>query len=213
MKKDKIVEIVTMALFTISSGFVDAYSFICRGGLFVTMQTGNIIKFFIELTKGNFILIFLLPIIFFVLGCVLSILLSKNKYNEIIVILSLLLSTIISGLCPNTGVYNLICVSILSFVFAMQFQVFRSCLSTNYTSTMCTNNLRLMSEKLVEKDKTFFLYLSVIICFSIGCVLGTLFYNLMNYYSVIVLSAIYLIILIIRFPFKKDKTIDSTSDI
>ena len=44
-------------LLAIVGGFLDGYTFICRGGVFANAQTGNIVLFGVEITKGNFRLI------------------------------------------------------------------------------------------------------------------------------------------------------------
>ena len=40
-------------LLAIVGGFLDAYTFICRGGVFANAQTGNIVLIGVEATKGN----------------------------------------------------------------------------------------------------------------------------------------------------------------
>ena len=68
MNKKNLVSLITALLLTFAGGFVDAYTFIYRGGVFATMQTGNLIKLFVNLTNGVFKLIYLLPIIVFLIG-------------------------------------------------------------------------------------------------------------------------------------------------
>ena len=175
MNKRNVISIVSALLLTFAGGFTDAYTFIYRGGVFATMQTGNLIKFFISLTNGEFRLLFILPILFFILGCVIAALLRKCKYQSHIVLISLIVTYVVAGLCPKNDAWDIVCVSLLSIVGAMQFEAFRVCLGHRYTSTMCTNNIRLFSVGIAEaKGKTILLYASILTTFIVGIVIGTL---------------------------------------
>lgn len=197
MNKRNIISLISALLLTFAGGFTDAYTFIYRGGVFSTMQTGNLIKFFISLTNGEFKLMFILPIAFFILGCVLAALLRKNKFQSHIVLSTLIIIYVIAGLCPKTEVWDIVCVSLLSIVGAMQFEAFRRCLGYRYTSTMCTNNIRLLSVNIAEgKGKVIAIYASIIATFIIGIVIGVLVGKGMEMYSIIPLTGIYLAILL-----------------
>ena len=101
MKTIQIVEIVIAILFTFMGGFGDAYTFVIRGGTFTTIQTGNLIKLSTNLANGQFMIMFLLPIIFFCLGSMLAILLSKFKYYRSFAIILLFIIYLVSGFCPK----------------------------------------------------------------------------------------------------------------
>ena len=197
MNKRNIISLISALLLTFAGGFTDAYTFIYRGGVFSTMQTGNLIKFFISLTNGEFKLMFILPIAFFILGCVLAALLRKNKFQSHIVLSTLIIIYVIAGLCPKTEVWDIVSVSLLSIVGAMQFEAFRRCLGYRYTSTMCTNNIRLLSVSIAEgKGKVIAIYASIIATFIIGIVIGVLVGKGMEMYSIIPLTGIYLAVLL-----------------
>ena len=197
MNKRNIISIVSALLLTFAGGFTDAYTFIYRGGVFATMQTGNLIKFFISLTNGEFKLMFILPIAFFILGGVIAVLLRKCKYQAHIVLISLIMSYVFAGLCPKNDTWDIVCVSLLSIVGAMQFEAFRVCLGHRYTSTMCTNNIRLFSVGIAEaKGKTILLYASILTTFIVGIVIGTLVGKAMTTYSIIPITPIYLAVLL-----------------
>ena len=198
MKKIQIVDIIITLLLTFAGGFTDAYTFIYRDGVFATMQTGNLIKFFIALTNGEFKLVFLLPIIIFLLGCIVAVLLGKSKYQSHITLITLFVSFVVAGLCPKTEAWNIVCVSILSFTGAMQFEVFRRCLGVRYTSTMCTNNMRLLGKSIANKRlNEILIYTSIILTFILGIAIGTLLGKVMGIFSVMPIAAIYLIVLIV----------------
>ena len=204
MNKRNIISIVSALLLTFAGGFTDAYTFIYRGGVFATMQTGNLIKFFISLTNGEFKLLFILPILFFILGCVIAALLRKSKYQSHIVLISLIVAYVVAGLCPKNDTWDIVCVSLLSIVGAMQFEAFRVCLGHRYTSTMCTNNIRLFSVGIAEaKGKTILLYASILITFIVGIVIGTLAGRPMTTYSIIPVTGIYLAVLILLITTKE----------
>ena len=197
MNKRNIISLISALLLTFAGGFTDAYTFIYRGGVFATMQTGNLIKFFINLTNGEFKLAFLLPIVFFIIGCVIAGLLRKSKYQAHIALISLIVIYAVAGLCPKTEAWDIVSVSLLSIVGAMQFEAFRRCLGYRYTSTMCTNNIRLLSVNIAEgKGKVIAIYASIIATFIIGIVIGVLVGKGMEMYSIIPLTGIYLAILL-----------------
>lgn len=211
MNKRNIISIVSALLLTFAGGFTDAYTFIYRGGVFATMQTGNLIKFFISLTNGEFRLLFILPILFFILGCVIAALLRKSKYQSHIVLISLIVTYVVAGLCPKNDMWDIVCVSLISIVGAMQFEAFRVCLGHRYTSTMCTNNIRLFSVGIAEaKGKTILLYASILTTFIVGIVIGTLVGRPMTTHSIISITGIYLAVLLM-FIFSKE--VPSNQDI
>ena len=211
MNKRNIISLISALLLTFTGGFTDAYTFIYRGGVFATMQTGNLIKFFINITNGEFKLAFLLPIVFFIIGCVIAGLLRKCKYQAHIVLISLIVIYVVAGLCPKTEVWDIVSVSLLSIVGAMQFEAFRVCLGYRYTSTMCTNNMRLLSSGIAEgKGKTILLYASIITTFIVGIVIGVLVGKGMATYSIIPITGIYLALLLM-FIFTKE--VPSNQDI
>lgn len=199
MNKKNIVSLVTAFLLTLAGGFIDAYTFIYRGGVFATMQTGNLIKFFISLTNGEFKLMYSLPIIVFLIGCIIAVLLGKNKYQSHIALICLFITSITAGLCPQTEVWNIVCVCLLSLTGAMQFEAFRRCLAYRYTSTMCTNNMRLLGKSIANrKYSEVLVYAMIIITFALGIVFGVLLGKAIDIYSVMPIASIYLIVLIIE---------------
>lgn len=213
MNKKNAVSLISALLLTFAGGFCDAYTFICRGGTFANMQTGNLIKFFIALINGEFKLALFLPIIVFIVGCLIAALLRKCKYQSHIVLISLLVIYVAAGFCPQTEVWNIVCVCLLSLVGAMQFEAFRRCLEHRYTSTMCTNNMRLLAVSVAEKkfERTL-LYGVIIVVFSVGVVIGVLLGKAMDIYSISPIAAIYLIVLILQLVTKEIPNNEETAD-
>lgn len=53
--KKQTSETIELGIFlALAGGFMDAYSYICRGGVFANAQTGNILLFGVHITQGNF---------------------------------------------------------------------------------------------------------------------------------------------------------------
>lgn len=61
-------------MLALTGGFLDAYTYITRGGVFANAQTGNIVLMGINLAKGDFerVIHYVVPILAFALGILLS---------------------------------------------------------------------------------------------------------------------------------------------
>ena len=61
-------------LLAIAGGFLDAYTYLCRGGVFANAQTGNMVLFGIQLVSGEFLkaLYYFLPILSFFVGIIVA---------------------------------------------------------------------------------------------------------------------------------------------
>lgn len=211
MKRKIALQLTTAFLFTFMGGFCDGYTYLTRGGMFSYMQTGNLIKLCISIANGSFEVIFLIPIIAFCLGCIAIVFLSKYKYYTYITTILLLASFVSCSFCPNEYVWNIVCVSTLSFVGAMQFQAFNKCLDFHYTSTMCTNNMRLFSTNLANKNfvKAMF-YLAITLSFALGVIISVFIIKALDNYALAPSASIFVIILILLFVNKDDiKTDDA----
>ncbi|MDD3570757.1 MAG: YoaK family protein, partial [Lachnospiraceae bacterium] len=55
-------------------GFLDAYTYICRGGVFANAQTGNIVLVGIKVAQGDYIggLYHLIPVFSFLVGIIVA---------------------------------------------------------------------------------------------------------------------------------------------
>ena len=207
--KTRRIEYIIAFLLTFIGGFTDAYTLTFRGGIFSNMQTGNLVKFMIGLSNLKFEIIYLIPIIVFSLGIVFSSLINKNKDNSILTLIIMSIVFIVSAFLPDTFSYNLTCVSVLSFTGAMQFQTFRKCANIYYTSTMCTNNMRLLSEGIVnhiddKKDKRFIFFIFIIVFFSLGALVSALIGKILNLYTISILAIIVIITIILNYFLKRN---------
>lgn len=171
----------------LSGGFQDAYTYICRGGVFANAQTGNIVLLSTALFQGEWAtaLKYLVPVVAFVVGtaaaeCVHVRLKSYEKlhWRQIVLFAEILLLFLV-GFLPF-GV-NSLANALVSLVCAMQVQTFHKVRGHVYASTMCIGNLRAGTEALcayfhvrdtaiLRKALTYF---GVILIFSVGAGLGS----------------------------------------
>ena len=73
--KKQTSETIELGIFlALAGGFMDAYSYICRGGVFANAQTGNILLFGVHITQGNFdaSIKHLTPVLFFSAGIIIA---------------------------------------------------------------------------------------------------------------------------------------------
>ena len=201
MQKEEYIRIIKAFLFTFTGGFSNVYTYLYRGGIFSNMQTGNLIKFIISLSNGIFEPLYFVPIISFIIGCMVSISINKLKNSYIFNLIILFTIYLSCGFIPNTIVWNIIIVSVLAFLGAMMFESFNECLSVSYTSIMCTNNMRLLSSNVVQKNyKKALFYLSIIISFSLGCFIAIILGKTFDVYSISFLSIIFILCLVLDLP-------------
>jgi uncharacterized membrane protein YoaK (UPF0700 family) len=140
-------------LLAIVGGFLDAYTFIGRGGVFANAQTGNIVLFGIYASKGEWrqALVHVPPILACVIGVIVLEWLKNNSsrlfildWARTVLILEIIVLFII-GFIPNTTP-NIVVTVTVSFVASVQVSSFRKLVDSPYTTTMSTGNLRSASQ-------------------------------------------------------------------
>lgn len=176
-------------LLTLVGGFLDAYTYFERGGVFANAQTGNIVMLGIALATGNSgkALAHLIPICTFTLGLLTSIMIKEvlERRHLRLVRRSVLVVEIvglgIAGLVPLGAEWDIVANSIVSFVAAMQYETFTTFRGEAIVTTMSTGNLRKCIDALFagtvhadrEKLMRSALYASIISTFTLGAVVGT----------------------------------------
>lgn len=196
------------ALLAIVGGFLDAYSYLLRGGVFANAQTGNIALLGVYIQKRDLSVVihYLVPILAFAAGVVLVEIMKKVFKNQskihwrqrIVILEAVLLAAV--GLIP-LGRMDVIANVLISFVCAVQVQTFRKVHGNAFASTMCTGNLRSGTESMFRyiqtKDRTFFAkglkYYSVIVFFIVGAVIGGLMTDMAGQESVFLCSIVLLL--------------------
>ena len=175
------------ALLALTGGFLDAYSYLTRGGVFANAQTGNMVLLGLRLSEQRWSEAFhyLLPILAFAAGVLLaewmkSIFQHKHllHWRQIVIAIECALLFGI-GFIPS-GDWNPSVNIAISFICALQVESFRKMHGLHYTSTMCTGNLRSGTEQLFlaihEKDgvhlQNALKYFSILFVFIAGAVAG-----------------------------------------
>ena len=161
-------------LLALTGGFLDAHTYICRGGVFANAQTGNIVLLGLRLTSKDWIgaFYYLMPISAFVLGILICEAIqtrykwaSAIHWRQIIVLVEIFF-LIAAGFIP-LGRLDTIVNIMVSFICA---------------TTMCTGNLRSATENLYlykktgkkEHLKNSLQYYNVILFFILGAAAGGL---------------------------------------
>lgn len=201
--------LLTGILLALVGGFLDAYTYLFRGGVFANAQTGNMVLLAVYTAKGDFLkgVYYLIPIVAFFFG-VLATEWIKNKvtsakftaWEHIVVFLEAVLLLII-GFLPSE-IPDVIVNVTVSFVCSMQVNSFRKSGDMPYATTMCTGNLRSAAEKFFlytngkkkEAGRCCLNYMIIILAFCIGASAGGLLTDLFGGRSVWICCAVLLLV-------------------
>lgn len=175
-------------ILAIAGGFLDAYTFVGRGGVFANAQTGNIVLLGIYASKKewNHAVVHIPPILAFMIGVAVAEWIRTQSrllllhWIEVVLILEIMVLFII-GFIPST-VPNIIVTVAVSFVASIQAFSFRKLVDSPYATTMSTGNLRTASHAayiaLTTKDHEAAIrairFFTVILSFVFGAFLGGL---------------------------------------
>ena len=175
-------------LLAIVGGFLDAYTFISRDGVFATAQTGNIVLLGVYASEGEWrrALLHIPPIIAFIIGVFVAEWI-KNKsshfvlgWERLVLIFEIIVLCSI-GLIPHT-IPNIVVTVAVSFASSVQVSSFRKLVDSPYNSTITTGNLRSAScaayTAITQKDYKSAVrairYFIIILSFLLGGFLGGL---------------------------------------
>lgn len=170
-------------------GFLDAYTYLLRGGVFANAQTGNLVLMGIGAAQGDWLktLYCFVPVAAFFIGVLLTESLKRRvssrtflEWQHVVIVAEILLLFGI-GFVP-TWIPNAIVNVTISFICSMQTNSFRKTRGLPYATTMCTGNLRSSAEQcfrfVAEKDRragrNALRYLTIIGAFALGAAAGTL---------------------------------------
>ncbi len=187
-------------LLMLAGGFLDAYSYLCRGEVFANAQTGNIVLLGISLAQCQWekALQYVIPIAVFAFGILIAEKLRNScrektnlHWRQVILLLEIgiLILTVFLGIA-----WNWLANSMISFVCALQVESFRKIRGNAYASTMCTGNLRSAAEAMYryehtgdvgQRNKSFMYYL-LVAAFMVGALLGAIFSSWLHYWAVLV---------------------------
>ncbi|MEN6418736.1 MAG: YoaK family protein [Clostridiaceae bacterium] len=175
------------ALLALAGGFLDAYTYLSRGGVFANAQTGNMVLLGIRLAERNWsgAARYLIPIFAFAAGVLLAEWIQHKlkhrtdvHWRQAVLLLEIMLLLVI-GFVPD-GDWNGAVNIAVSFVCALQVEAFRTMHGLAYATTMCTGNLRSGTESLFlylqTKNRVLLQngmkYYAIILIFILGAVLG-----------------------------------------
>lgn len=197
------------AVLAVVGGFLDAYTYLVRGGVFANAQTGNIVLLGISLAEGNVFRAgyYIIPVVAFALGVFLTEVCKKHFskkefkiYEHYIIIIEIMLLTVVGFLSEEIpdSIVNVM----ISFVCSLQVNSFRRVKELPYATTMCTGNLRSGTEKLFRylcyKEKRAGIqaahYFGVIGLFIAGAALGAIFAGALGVKSVWICSFLLIIV-------------------
>jgi len=172
---------------SVVGGFLDMYTYLCRGKVFANAVTGNMVLFGLNLANLEWTSCarYLLPILFYALGVFAAeyvhLKLTPSRrigWHQSVLILEILF--LLPIVFIPYGDFDFAVNAIIAFICALQVQTFRRVHGLPFASTMCTGNLRSGTEALFHRvfgkdhagwQKARHYYL-VIIWFIIGAAVG-----------------------------------------
>lgn len=190
MKRFPIYESIPVGLLlAVAGGIMDGYTYLNRGQVFATMETGNLIMMGLNLSQGrlDMALHYVLPILAFACGVLFTELVCRRLesrlgalgWRRLLVTLELLALLLIAAL--PLGRLDWFCNILISFTAAIQVESFRSIYGCPCATTMCTGNLRSGMEQLFrflcgakESGKKALFYLVLIGSFFTGVIASSL---------------------------------------
>lgn len=185
------------AILAIIGGYLDAYTYISRGGVFANAQTGNIVFLGISLAYGNFLeaIFYLIPVIAFILGIIIAEYIrkisksSRLHWRQYVIFIEFIILIFISFLPSNKNdayICDMISNILISFVCSLQVQSFRKISGIVCATTMCTGNLRSGTECIwnycVTREKKSLIngikYYGIVFFFIIGVIISIFITNI-----------------------------------
>ncbi len=175
------------------AGFLGAFTYVLRGGVFCNAQTGNVVLLGMELGKGdwNGALYYLIPIGAYILGAVVSELLPNPvkhrlavRWDTLLIAVEMLVIVML-GFVPESAPVQISQVAV-NFIASMQYNTFRQAEGVAVATTFVTNHIRQVGVGLAmewrhrhnaEKPhrRKFLTHLGMLLFFAAGATVGTVF--------------------------------------
>ena len=206
--------LLVAAFLALSGGYMDAYTYMCRGEVFANAQTGNMILFGISLADGRLAaaLSYLLPVLMFAAGIIIADIIRRKScaamhWRQICVLVEIVI-LFAAAFVPQE--LNFLANGMVSFACGIQVESFRRVRNNSMATTMCIGNLRsamhylcdfgLDSER--ESGKKALLYGAVIVIFVCGAVLGHI--GVRHYAEYAIIASSIMLLIVFLFMFKKE---------
>lgn len=212
-------------LLALSGGFMDAYSYMCRGEVFANAQTGNIMLMGISISEGDIgvAMSYFCPVFAFVAGIFIANVLRHYfiDYHKICwkQFCTIAEAVFLFGASFVPQELNLLANSMISFACGVQVQAFKKISGNNIATTMCIGNLRtaicaisdslFLSDKSIAKKGLF--YLMIIGVFVLGAVFGNLCVDILGEKAITV-SAILLFASFLLMFFEKEDSLENLQE-
>ena len=175
------------------AGFLGAFTYVLRGGVFCNAQTGNVVLLGMQLGKGdwNGALYYLIPISAYILGAVVSELLPNPvkhrlavRWDTLLIAVEMLVIVML-GFVPESAPVQISQVAV-NFIASMQYNTFRQAEGVAVATTFVTNHIRQVGVGLAmewrhrhnaEKPhrRKFLTHLGMLLFFAAGATVGTVF--------------------------------------
>jgi len=211
-------------LLTLVGGAMDVYSYILRGNVFATGQTGNFVLMVVRGAEKDYLGMThaMVPIVSFWIGIFIAwhIFYFYCKEKQLLwkrwVLIIEIITLFIVGLVP-CSYPPIIANTLLSFAASLQYCAFRKFgTDDNYASIFCTGNMRFCAENyyraIVKKDKKGLKraigYTYILLAFLVGILLGALAVTNLKEKAIWVVDAVLIAALIISFIYSEDKKED-----
>lgn len=135
-------------LISSASGFLDAYTFLVRGGVFANAQTGNVVLMAVNLARENWwqAQAHLWPILAFVAGVAIGTHVKRGRLDSVLphpirwTVGFQVLVLVVIGFVPQSVPPSLVTIPI-AFIAALQLELFRTIGNLNYMAIATTGNL------------------------------------------------------------------------
>ena len=173
---------------TFVGGFIDAYTFVQRGGVLAAGQTGNLVFLSVDIAQRNLpgALTKVCTVAFFIIGVALVGLLNHHlgahsHFWRLPIMIAEFIVCLIVGYLPKTT-NNIFIVPLLALVMSMQTTAFSQIAGHGYANVFTTGNLKkatiALTDFLITRNRqsltTALVYWELVLCFAGGAIVSAL---------------------------------------